>query len=106
MSIFDWNQYIRFFNLYDKVTLRKLYSPRKQEMHHTLLSFVRKNLGKKYDLSAYKLLKLESDFDWEKVGKEQARGFFCSELIAKAFKSIGIIDPRKSSGRYWPVDFS
>jgi hypothetical protein len=40
------------------------------------------------------------------VNKEEVRGFFCSELIAKAYKSIGILDSKKSSGRYWPVDFS
>jgi hypothetical protein len=27
-------------------------------------------------------------------------------LVAKALKSIGLLDEKKSSGRYWPVDFS
>lgn len=26
--------------------------------------------------------------------------------MAKAYKSVGIIEDKKSSGRYWPVDFS
>lgn len=34
------------------------------------------------------------------------RGYFCSELIGKALKSVGLLDEKKSSGRYWPVDFA
>jgi hypothetical protein len=49
-------------------------------------------------------LQFESDFNWETVKED--RGYFCSELIAKALKSIGLLDEKKSSGRYWPVDFS
>jgi hypothetical protein len=64
VSIYDWNQYIKYFNLYDKVTLRKLNSSRKSELHHSFLNFVKKNLGKKYDINAMKFLKLESDFNW------------------------------------------
>lgn len=75
-------------------------------MHHSLLSFVKKNLGKKYDINAMKLLKFESDFNWGQVNQDESRGYFCSELVAKAYKSIGLIDQKKSSGRYWPVDFS
>ena len=36
----------------------------------------------------------------------EERGYFCSELVAKALKSVGLLDEKKSSGRYWPVDFS
>lgn len=106
VSVYEWGQYIRYFDLYDKVVLRKLYYTRKSELHHNLLNFVKKNIGKKYDLSASKLLKLESDFNWDKVNQDETRGYFCSELIAKAYKSVGLIDQKKFSGRYWPVDFS
>ena len=40
------------------------------------------------------------------VNEDDTRGYFCSELIAKAYKSIGLLDRIKSSCRYWPVDFS
>ena len=49
-------------------------------------------------------MKWESDFNWENVNED--RGYFCSELIGKALKSIGLLDEKKSSGRYWPVDFA
>jgi palmitoyltransferase len=38
--------------------------------------------------------------------KEQERGYFCSELVAKAYKNVGLLDEKKSSCRYWPVDFA
>jgi uncharacterized protein YycO len=66
---------------------------------------MKKNLGKRYEIGPLKLMKFESDFDWENI-KNDDRGYFCSELIAKAYKSIGLLDEKKSSGRYWPVDFS
>lgn len=104
VSVYDWKQYISYFDLYGKVTLRKLQYVRKAEAQASLLKFVKKNLGKKYEISALKLLKFESDFNWEAVNED--RGYFCSELIGKALKSIGLLDEKKSSGRYWPVDFA
>lgn len=77
---------------------------RKADAQLTILHFVRKNLGRDYEISASKLFALESDFNWEQNCQE--RGYFCSELIGKVLKSIRLLDDRKSCGRYWPVDFS
>ena len=76
VSIYDWKQYINYFDLYGKVTLRKLNYIRKTEAQTSLLQFMKKNLGKKYDIGAMKLLKLESDFNWQDVKDD--RGYFCS----------------------------
>ena len=67
VAIYDWKQYIAYFNLYEQVTVRKLHYIRKPEAQNTLLKFVKKQLGKKYQLSASKLLQFESDFNWETV---------------------------------------
>jgi Cys-tRNA synthase (O-phospho-L-seryl-tRNA:Cys-tRNA synthase) len=48
VAIYDWKQYITYFNLYEQVTLRKLHYIRKPEAQNTLLQFVKKQLGKKY----------------------------------------------------------
>jgi hypothetical protein len=38
---------------------------------------------------------------------EEDRTFFCSELIAKAFKVLGVIeDDEKSCAKYFPSSFS
>ena len=104
VAIYDWSQYITYFDLYGKVALRRLQVDNKEEIQNQLIKFVRNNLGKKYELSASKLLTFESDFNWETVKAE--RGYFCSELVGKALKSVGLLDEKKSSGRYWPVDFA
>lgn len=48
VSLFEWNQFMRYFNLYEKVTYRKLVSARKAEIEHNLIKFVKVNLGRKY----------------------------------------------------------
>ena len=76
VAIYDWPQYIAYFDLYGKVALRRLYYNKKEEVQPKLVQFVRHNLGKKYQLSASKLLTFQSDFNWETVKAE--RGYFCS----------------------------
>ena len=34
------------------------------------------------------------------------KSFFCSELVAAAYKRIGLLDPYKAASTYWPGDFS
>ena len=62
--MFRWNEFLYFFNLYQKVTLRKLNYLRKPEAQQSLIQFAKKNLGKKYDIGAVKMMQFESDFDW------------------------------------------
>ena len=47
--------------------MRKLNYVKKIEVQSALMHFIKKNLGKKYEISTYKLLKWESDFNWEGV---------------------------------------
>ena len=65
VAVFEWNQYIRYFDLYEKVSLRKLHYIKKADLHYPLLGFVKRNLGKNYDIGAHKFFKLESDPNWE-----------------------------------------
>ena len=38
---------------------------------------------------------------------EDGRGFFCSELVAKAYKCCGIMQPTdEASSNFWPADLS
>ena len=57
VSIYDWKQYITYFDLYSRVALRKLNYIRKEEAQTSLLHFMKKNLGKKYEIGPMKLLK-------------------------------------------------
>lgn len=65
VALYRWGKFVRYFNLYKKITYRKLKTWRKKELHECFLKFAKKNMGKKFDIGAYKLLlKQESDFDW------------------------------------------
>lgn len=33
------------------------------------------------------------------------RGFFCSELVATAYKALGVLPPERPASGYWPVTF-
>lgn len=61
--------------------------------------------GKKYDLSPLKLLKKYSNTD-SVTNLEETKTFFCSELIAACYKSMGILRKDISSANYWPGSFS
>ncbi|KAL1525309.1 hypothetical protein AB1Y20_020170 [Prymnesium parvum] len=57
-------------------------------------------LGKPYQLTLSKILNGRS------IGPENVdQGFFCSELLAHAWKAIDILPAEHPSSGYWPVDF-
>ena len=69
--------------------------------------FKRKSI-KKSDLSNSDQLSQEEESKTgiERVFVEEDRTFFCSELIAKAYKVLGIIEDDKASCKYYPGSFS
>lgn len=58
VSIYDWKQYIQYFDLYQKITIRKLQYIKKADVQRQLLNFVKKNLGKNYEINFSKLVAL------------------------------------------------
>ena len=74
--------------------------------------------GSQYNLSLKKLWNSESiknkSEDLRSVGAtehekkliKEGRTFFCSELVAKAFKVMGLIQTDKAAARYFPSSFT
>ena len=67
-------------------------------------------MGQKYKITPSKLLQRKSKY-LEKpkasdpktyVRTEKHDGFFCSELVAAVYKTIGLLDPKVASTQYWP----
>ncbi|CAD8094030.1 unnamed protein product [Paramecium sonneborni] len=101
---------------YSQVVYRQLEVNRSNEFLEKLEQFVKvtKNqiiiqgsIGKRYQMSPSKLIKRftksnESIDDLEKDDKT----FFCSELIAAAYKKTGIIDANRCAASYWPGIFA
>lgn len=81
---------------------------------------IQENIGKKYDISWDKLWKQTSV--WQQPTKQSAsndlgadqsiypkqnyESFFCSELLAAAYKACGLISVDKACSQFWPVTFS
>jgi uncharacterized protein YycO len=55
--------------------------------------FLENSVGKKYEVNLSKFMKNKSTFN----GIAEDRTFFCSELVAKAFKLLGILEDDGSS---------
>ena len=63
-------------------------------------------IGNAYNLNPFKLLRRTSDvYDEEPINLE-TRTFFCSELVACAYKFLNLLPKRKASTKYWPGSFS
>ena len=71
-----------------------------------LETFIKKILGYKYALSTQKLLnkKCSTDGDISKMTEDQT--FFCSELVASAWKCLGILPKDVAASQYWPGSFA
>ena len=108
-----WSDLARFKDqYYSKIVWRRLYWKRDDEFCEILQTFVEAVEDKKYEISIGKLLRKVSLMPNETQKNssekliEENRTFFCSELIAKAFKTLGIFISDKSSASIYPWHFS
>ena len=95
-----WNDFLSYqwHLLYSRLVFRKLDVERTDEMLQKLESFLENVKGKKYSLSPTKIFKNRA------AGEED--DFFCSELVASAYKALGVLSHDQSSSKYLPKDFS
>jgi PH domain/Permuted papain-like amidase enzyme, YaeF/YiiX, C92 family len=102
VAVLLWDDFVfyQWQNLYSKLTYKKLTWDRPEEAINKLHEFVNRVKGMDYHLSASKLFSKKNDKDISKK-----KGFFCSELIAKAYKTMGLLPEGRPSSKYWPADF-
>lgn len=104
---------------YDQIVHRHLVGKRTDEMIDNLEIFLKEAVGRQYGISTSKLLQrktikkqnsqqpMTAKEEENKVFIEENRTFFCSELIAKAYKVLGIIqNDHRSCSNYFPGNFS
>jgi hypothetical protein len=63
--------------------------------------FVEDNIGKKYKFSLKKYIMSRNS-----TVESDKKSYFCSSLVAKLYKKLGLLDPNVSSDRYMPYDFA
>ena len=98
---------------YTKLVLRHIDFDRSDKMIDNLEQFLKEVLGKKYGLNVEKLKRRQtvafsgSEKEPDRKLINEDRTFFCSELVAKACKVLGILkNTDVSCGRFMPGDFS
>ena len=103
MQVLFWTDFLRnkWHLLYTRLVYRPLECERTDAMLRSLEEFINEVRGKKFKLSASKLIRKRSD-----PSAEAEEGYFCSELLATAYKRIGLIPDEVASSRYWPGQFS
>merc|ERR550537_1118450 len=83
-------------------------------MVDNLKKFLSQAVGHKYGITASKLTRgmtVSGDMGLDENGEKRLiaadRTFFCSELVAKAYKILGILeDDNTSSAKFYPGHFS
>ena len=87
--------------MYSKLVYRSLEAVRTEEMIKSLENFVKKVNGKKFGLGPKKFIGKGTEIEPGTEGN-----FFCSELVASAYKAMGIFPSTLKSSSIWPADFS
>lgn len=103
--------------LYERLTFRHLKIERSGEILEQFQEFLKvfvclfKKIGNTinlfktvlrndYEISVKKLMKFQSHIG--KIEEYQGRTFFCSELVASAYKVIKVLNGNISAAQYWP----
>lgn len=112
VSLNKWNflkSHIGKDKFYQNIVCRHVKFLRGQKMINNLETFLGEVVGQKYGLSKEKLMKQQTDIKSADSNTliDEDRTFFCSELIAKAFKLLGVIEEDETScTQFWPHHFS
>ena len=100
VSISRWSAIRKYLGeFYEQIVFRHLQVSRNEEFIARLEVFLKESVGNRYGMSTSKLLRLHRDTIKPKKGAfiDEDRTFFCSELVAKAYKVLGVmVDDDKS----------
>jgi len=107
VGISEWTEETAkdYRDAYRKIVYRQLQFRRTFQLVVKLEKFLKNARGKKYELDPLRLLQKYSSTD-SVENLHENKGYFCSELIASAYKTLGILPKHISSAQYWPGTFS
>ncbi|CDW89924.1 ph domain-containing protein [Stylonychia lemnae] len=106
VAVLDWDVFVKnnWHNLYQKLAYRKLRHQRNIDNMGKLETFIRTVIGMKYKLNAAKILRKHFENDAENIKGDKS--YFCSELVASAYKCLGLLPKEISASQYWPGSFA
>ncbi len=89
-----------------RLAIRRLHDARLGDLDYQRLWKLRQDLREKpYETDRLELFKAVYDGPFGK-NKEDLSSVFCSELVAEAYQTLGLLDEKKPSNEYVPADFS
>ena len=99
---------------YERVAVRRLTGvddEKRKQMYKDLLKFRTEVQGRPYETSDLELARSALNFQEEYLSflhntHEDLSSLFCSELVAEAYKRMGILNTDKLSNDFTPDDFS
>ena len=103
-----------FSGWYDRVAIRRLTGiddKQRAEMYEQLLLFRKEVQGRPYEKNTIELILSAVDAQEKYLSflrntHEDLSSLFCSELVAEAYKRMGILNTTKYSNEFTPDDFS
>ena len=103
-----------FSGWYDRVAVRRLTEvsdEQREEMYQQLLLFRKEVQGRPYEKNKIELILSAIDAQEKYLSflrntHEDLSSLFCSELVAEAYKRMGILNTTKFSNEFTPDDFS
>jgi hypothetical protein len=69
-----------------------------------LEDFIKTVIGMKYKLNPTKIFRKKYENDCDNIKGDKS--YFCSELVASAYKCLGILPKDISASQYWPGTFA
>jgi len=111
VSLVEWDSFIKnsWNKLYTRTAYRRLEFDRDPERLQPFLVWMRSVYGRPYKLSFDGIKKGMEKKSRKSVvlpNNDQDRGFFCSELVAKAYKVLKLLPEERASVQYWPSVFA
>ena len=94
VSINSWSnlkQYVGQGQFYERIVFRHVNFKRKNKILNQFCRFAKEAIGHKYSISYSSLMKQKTQKMAFNKFIEDDRTFFCSELVAKSFKILGVL---------------
>ncbi|KAL4474443.1 hypothetical protein ABPG72_007842 [Tetrahymena utriculariae] len=105
VELTEWNKFVYENGQYNTMTYRQLNYSKREKVLPALYNFILQANGKKYSMNLMKFAKMNSTVG-DNSSKNKDSTFFCSELVAKCLKEMGLLNQITSSTQYWPRSFS
>jgi len=106
VQVFLWENFVKYgwHEQYGRIAFRSLIIPdlkERKEIKMKLALFVKTVVNRHYGWNPMQLIRKQSTVSLY----DESRTFFCSELIAKAFKEVGLLRADFASSQYFPSHF-